>query len=264
MLDANAALFRLSLFWGGLVFFLILELIRPYRRPIVSKLKRWIINLGMTAVNTVVLAAVFGTAILATAAYVTEHHLGALNAVAMPYWLKVVLAVLFLDFMIWVWHLLNHVAPLLWRFHRVHHCDLNMDGSTATRFHMGELAISAVLKIGLVYVIGADPLGVILFEALLVLCAQFVHSSFRISPALERLILPVLVPPSMHRVHHSVRIKERNTNYGTILSVWDRIMGTFLMEVDQAGIKIGVGGHYDASKQGLGRLLVMPFTRYVP
>jgi sterol desaturase/sphingolipid hydroxylase (fatty acid hydroxylase superfamily) len=264
MLDANAALTRLAIFWGGLLVFLVLELWRPYRRPSVSKPRRWAVNLGLTALNTLVLSALFGTAILATAQHVTVQRLGALNAHDLPYGLKVLLAVVFMDFMLYVWHLLNHEVPLMWRFHRVHHTDLNMDVSTATRFHIGELCLSAIIKIGLIYLIGADPLSVIIFESSLVLSAQFQHSSLKVPIWLERAWWVLFVPPSMHRIHHSVKIKERDSNYGTIFSLWDRLMGTLIQDVDQAGIKIGVGGHFDQKKLGLGRLLVMPFTRYVP
>ncbi|MBI5524140.1 MAG: sterol desaturase family protein [Desulfarculus sp.] len=263
MLDANAALIRLLTFGGGLVFFLVMEISAPYRLATVSKLRRWAVNLGLTALNTLLLAALFGTAKLALAQHVTQNKLGLLNVHPLPYGLKLLIAVAFLDFMLYVWHLLNHEVPLLWRFHRVHHSDLNMDVSTATRFHIGELFISALITLGLIYLIGADPLSVIVFEASLGLCAQFQHSSLKAPAWLEGLWWILFVPPSMHRIHHSVKIKERNSNYGTIFSLWDRALGTLLTQVDQAGIRIGVGGHFDAGKLGLGRLLVMPFTRYV-
>ncbi|MFH1034669.1 MAG: sterol desaturase family protein [Pseudomonadota bacterium] len=263
MLDANAALIRLGLFWGGLALFLLLELLAPYRPPSVSKPRRWAINLGLTALNSLILAALFGTAILATAQHVTQNHLGALNALKLPQALRVLLTVVFMDFMLYVWHLLNHEVPLMWRFHRVHHTDLNMDVSTATRFHIGELSLSAIVKISLIYLIGADPLSVIIFESALVLSAQFHHSSLRAPAWLERAWWVLFVPPSMHRIHHSVKIKERDSNYGTIFSLWDRAMGTLVKGVDQAAIKIGVGGHFDPEKLGPVRLLAMPFTPYV-
>jgi len=259
-----ASILRMTLFGAGLLFFLWLELKRPYRPETVPKARRWFVNLGLTAVNTLVLALVLGGLPLFTALYVQEHQIGVLNLVRMPYWLKVLAGVAFMDFMLYVWHLLNHEMPLLWRFHRVHHTDLNMDVSTATRFHLGELLISAFIKVGLIYFLGADVLTVVIFESALVLCAQFQHSSLRISPAWEAPIWPLLVPPSMHRIHHSVKIRERNSNYGTIFSIWDRILGTLVKEVDQDGIVIGVGGHFDPARLGLPHLFIMPFTRRVP
>ncbi len=256
-------IWRMSIFLGGLALFLLLELAIPYRRPSVSKLKRWFINLGMTVFNSLVLRLIYAGAVLGVSAYVTTHQVGLLYLLPLPYWARVVITVVFLDLLLWVWHLLNHVVPLFWRFHRVHHTDLNMDVSTATRFHLGELTISEAIKLGLVYFLGADLLGVLIFESALVLAAQFEHSSLIVPAGLERVWWWLLVPPSMHRIHHSVVISERNSNYGTIFSLWDRVLGTLVKEVDQGRIKIGVGGHFDQGKLGLGHLLIMPFTRYV-
>ncbi|MEW5912724.1 MAG: sterol desaturase family protein [Thermodesulfobacteriota bacterium] len=264
MLEANLSWVRMAFFFGGLVFFLLLELVLPYRRPSLSKLKRWLINLGLTTFNTLVLRLFFGSAIVATAAYVTQQKMGVLNLAPLPYWFNLLATLVFMDFMLYVWHLLNHEVPFFWRFHRVHHTDLNMDVSTATRFHLGELAISAVIKIGLVFFLGADLLGVTIFETALVLAAQFHHSSLKVPWWFERLFWVLFVPPAMHRIHHSVKINERNSNYGTIFSLWDRILGTMVSKVDQKGIVIGVGGHFDEAELGLHRLLVMPFTPPVP
>ncbi|MCB2187919.1 MAG: sterol desaturase family protein [Deltaproteobacteria bacterium] len=251
---------RPVMFVGGLLFFLFWELVRPYRPTTVSKGKRWFINLALTGFNSLILNVVFGAAAVVTAVYARDHGQGVLNILAVPRWANFLITIVFMDFMLYVWHLLNHVVPLFWRFHRVHHTDLNMDVSTATRFHLGELSISMVIKIALVYLLGADPVGVVVFEALLVLCAQFQHSCLAVSASLEKIVWVAGVPPSMHRIHHSVKIKERNSNYGTIFSLWDRSLGTLVKEVDQDTIKIGVGGHFDESKLGWGHLLVQPFT----
>jgi sterol desaturase/sphingolipid hydroxylase (fatty acid hydroxylase superfamily) len=140
---------------------------------------------------------------------------------------------------------------------------LNLDVSSALRFHLGELGISAVIKISLIYFLGADIRGVVVFEILVVLTSQFQHSNIRLPEWFERLWLILLVPPSMHRIHHSVVIKERNTNYGTIVSLWDKMLGTFLYRVDQTRLKIGVGAYPQAEKIRWPHLLVMPFTRPV-
>ncbi|BEQ15791.1 sterol desaturase family protein [Desulfoferula mesophila] len=263
MSPSEFVIWRMSIFMGGLVFFLLLELAVAYRRPSVSKTKRWFVNLGITVFNSLAMRIIFAGAVLTVSAYVTRNHLGLLNLTPLPYWAKVVVTVVFLDLLLWVWHLLNHVVPLFWRFHRVHHTDLNMDVSSATRFHLGELFISESIKLGLVFFVGADFLGVLVFESSLVLAAQFQHSSLKAPAWFERIWWWLFVPPSMHRIHHSVKINERNTNYGTILSVWDRLLGTLLHDVNQERIKIGVGGHFDEKKLGLGHLLVMPFAHYV-
>lgn len=263
MIQTDTTFIRFSLFWGGLLFFLLLEILMPYRQSSVSKAKRWINNISITVFNSLILQVVFAGAIVKTAMYVTTHQLGVLNMIMLPGWVKLFVTVAFMDFMLYIWHLLNHEVPLLWRFHRVHHSDLNMDVSTATRFHIGELAISAVIKIALVFLLGASPLGVIIFEAALVLCAQFHHSSLKVPKWFERIFWILFVPPSMHRIHHSVIIKERDTNYGTIFSIWDRLLGTLLKDVEQKAIRIGMGAYQKPDKLNFQHLLAMPFTRPV-
>jgi sterol desaturase/sphingolipid hydroxylase (fatty acid hydroxylase superfamily) len=258
--QANASFIRLSLFWGSLLFFLVLELLVPYRPSSVSKVRRWINNIALTVFNSLILQLVFAGAVVRISMYVSTHQLGVLNMVELPRWVEVLVTVAFMDFMLYVWHLLNHEVPLLWRFHRVHHSDLNMDVSTATRFHIGELAISAVIKISLIFFLGASPLGVLIFEGALVLCAQFHHSSLKVPRWLETIFWILFVPPSMHRIHHSVVIKERNTNYGTIFSTWDRWLGTLLTGVDQKRLRIGVGAYQKPEKLNFHHLLAMPFT----
>jgi sterol desaturase/sphingolipid hydroxylase (fatty acid hydroxylase superfamily) len=254
---------RFLMFWGGILFFLVIELIASYRPSSVSKFKRWVNNLGLTLFNSTLIYIVFSSSVVGTALYTQTYRVGVLYILELPLWLNILVTVAFMDFMLYVWHLLNHEVPLLWRFHRVHHSDLNMDVSTATRFHIGELAISAVIKISLIFFLGASPIGVLIFESTLVLCAQFHHSCLRISKWFEDIFWALFVPPSMHRIHHSVVIKERNTNYGTIFSLWDRFLGTLRSDVDQDAIRIGVGAYPKAEKLNFHQLLIMPFTRAV-
>lgn len=263
MFNITESLVRLFIFWAALIFFLIFELILPYRPSSVSKLKRWINNLAITIFNSILINLIFSGAVVATALYVQTHKLGVLNIIEIPVWLHILATVAFMDFMLYVWHLLNHEMPFLWRFHRMHHSDLNMDVSTATRFHIGELIISAVIKISLIFFLGASPIGVLVFETTLVLCAQFHHSSLKVPRWFETIFWTLFVPPSMHRIHHSVIIKERNSNYGTIFSLWDRILGTLIANADQDRIRIGVGAYPSPEKLNFHQLLGMPFTRPV-
>ena len=263
MVANDAGLIRFLFSVAGLVFFLILELTIPYRPTAVSKLQRWINNISLALFNSLILWLFFTGAMLQTAIYVQEKQLGILNLIYVPYWAKIIATVVFLDFMLYVWHLLNHEVPLLWRFHRVHHSDLNMDVSTANRFHIGELAMSALIRIGLIFFLGADLFGVMLYEILIVATAQFHHSSLKIPGWFEDIYWVLFVPPSMHRIHHSVVIKERNTNYGTIFSIWDRLLGTLLRGVDQDRIRIGVGAYNRPERLHFHYLLVMPFTHRV-
>ncbi|MFH0845163.1 MAG: sterol desaturase family protein [Pseudomonadota bacterium] len=263
MFHVGEASVRLILFWGGFLFFLTLEFLIPYRKSTVSKARRWVNNLSLTLFISILLHLIFASAIFGTVNHVQSNNLGVLNSIQAPLWIKVIFTVAFMDFMIYVWHLLNHKVPFLWRFHRVHHSDLNMDVSTATRFHIGELAISAVIKISIIYLLGATFLGVLIFESALVLCAQFHHSSLKVPKLFEAIFRILFIPPSMHRIHHSVIIRERDTNYGTIFSLWDRMLGTLLGDVDQKRIRIGMGAYHRPEQLDAHHLLIMPFTRPV-
>ncbi|HHC24323.1 MAG TPA: sterol desaturase family protein [Desulfobacterales bacterium] len=263
MSESETSIIKFLLFVGGLIFFMIFELATPYRPPTVSKAKRWIINLSVTGFNNIVIGLIFAALIAETLDYVAKYRVGVLNLLDIPYSLKILATVIFMDFMLYVWHLLNHEMPFLWRFHRVHHCDLNMDVSTATRFHAGELIFSSVIRISLVFFIGADFTGILIFEIAVVAATQFHHSSLKLPRRLESLLWILFVPPSMHRIHHSVKIKERDTNYGVLFSFWDRILGTLLIQTDQDHIRIGVGAYPKQEKLNFHHLIVMPFTKPV-
>ncbi|MBI5075929.1 MAG: sterol desaturase family protein [Nitrospirae bacterium] len=263
MTNFSIAMLRGLVSWGGFFIFLLFEYVRPYRPSSVPKRERLLTNISLTIFNSAVLSLLFATATINSALHVSAGHLGILNSFSLSFWQKVFLSVICMDLVFYIWHLLNHRVPLLWRFHRVHHSDLNMDVSTASRFHIGELALSSGIKIGLIYLIGANVVSVILFESLLGLTAQFQHSSVKVPLWFERIFHLLFVPPSMHRIHHSVVIRERDTNYGTILSIWDRLLGTLLKDIDQEGIVIGLGPYRKPGELGLRRLLIMPFTRAI-
>lgn len=247
--------------WGGIIVFFIFESRYAYRTSSVSKVKRWVTNLGLTAINGVLLHLILGVAILSTMAYVTHNKLGLLYLVDMSTGARMVISVIVLDFFLYIWHLLNHAMPTLWRFHQVHHSDMNMDVSTASRFHIGELIVSALIRIALIYALGVRSEELVVFEIVLVLSAQFQHSALRIPEWFERKWWVVFVPPSMHRIHHSVIIKERNSNYGTIFSLWDRFFGTMVTKVNQEQIRIGVGRYQNPNELLLPQLLIMPFKQ---
>ena len=254
---------RLVFFAGGISLFLLLEWFIPYRKPTEPKTKRWLINLSLAGVNSILLAVLFGSVIAATLAFGASHQWGLLNQAALPPWVKMLLAVIVMDFLLYVWHVLNHEIPFFWRFHRVHHSDLNMDVSTATRFHVGELAMSSIIRMMIILLLGVEWRDLLLFDSLVLLSTQFHHSSVKIPAGFEKIFWLLFVPPSMHRIHHSVIIKERNTNYGAIFSLWDRLCGTLLTGVDQARIKIGIGAYPKQAELSLLRLIIMPFTHAV-
>lgn len=252
---------KVVLYWAGVVVFLLLELGLAYRVPTVSKTRRWLTNIPLSVINGVIYQLVFAALILRLLTHVEQQGLGLLNQFSLSSWQQVVLAILLLDFSIYIWHLLTHMVPILWRFHRVHHSDMNMDVSTANRFHVGEFLVSGLVRLVVIYTFGIPIFAYILFEILVNLSIQFHHSSIRLPVAFERFWLLLFVPPLLHRIHHSVKIAERDSNYGVLLSLWDRLLGTLRDDVGQEGIVIGIGSHRQFKELGLGHMLVMPFTK---
>jgi len=176
--------------------------------------------------------------------------------------LEIVLAVLIFDFAIWLQHLITHKVPLLWRLHRVHHADTEIDVTTAIRFHPVEIALSMLLKVGLVYLIGPAALAIILFEIILNGTAMFNHSNLALPRGVDRVLRLILVTPDMHRVHHSVERAEHDSNYGFSLSIWDRMFRTYIAQPKDGhdAMKIGLQWQ-DERPTKLGWSLWLPFAK---
>lgn len=260
MSQFNDGVFRIGLLSGGLVLFLILELAAPYRDRSVSKMRRWLNNIGFGILNYGLMQFAFIAILLNIANYVTQQQIGLVHFVTLPRWLKIVDTVILMDFFLYLWHVLLHRLPVLWRVHRVHHTDLDVDASSALRFHVIEVAASAIVRMGIVFFIGADPAGVLAFELIYLIADQFRHSGFKLPQTFESVFWILFVPPAMHRIHHSVDRGERHTNFGTIFSIWDRFFGTLRTGVNQRDLWYGVDGHIQEKKLDFHHLLVMPFN----
>ena len=256
---------RLAAFFGVLAMLAGLERLAP-RRPLVQpRSRRWFTNLALVVIDTLTVRALaFALPILAVAAAVDADRLGLglFNQTALPGWVELLLAVLIFDFAIWLQHLITHKVPLFWRFHRVHHADRDFDVTTALRFHPVEIAASAMLKVGLVYLIGPSALAVILFEILLNATAMFNHANLRLPLGLDRVVRLVLVTPDMHRVHHSVHRHEHDSNYGFSLSIWDRMFRTYVPQPSAGHDAMTVGLEWqDDRPMKLTWALWLPFRR---
>jgi sterol desaturase/sphingolipid hydroxylase (fatty acid hydroxylase superfamily) len=260
MANINVEAIKIGLIFGGLIFFLILELIIPYRENSISKIRRWMNNLTLGIINIIFYEVVVASLLVTTASFVAKENIGLMNLVEIPTWLKIVDTIVFMDLMFYFLHILIHRIPLLWRFHRVHHTDLDVDVSTAMRFHLIEVFFRSLAGVGMIYFIGADPVGVFVFECLFLFSFFFQHSGIKLPRQIENLYWILFVPPPMHRIHHSVDLEERNTNFGGIFSIWDRIFGTLLTGVNQDQIWMGVDGHIQEKKLEIYHLLWMPFT----
>jgi len=261
----NEALIRLSVFIGLFALFALAETLAPRRVRTQKRSRRWVTNWGITIANTVLLRLMaFALPLLAVGAAIDAQAQGwgLFNALTLPVWIEVVAAILILDFAIWAQHLITHKVPILWRLHRVHHADVDMDVTTAIRFHPVEIALSMILKIGLVYLLGPAAIAVILFEIILNGTAMFNHANIRLPLWLDAIVRRVLVTPDMHRVHHSVHRHEHDSNYGFALSIWDRMFGTYIAQpaAGHDAMEVGLEWQDDRPAQ-LGWSLSLPFAR---
>lgn len=256
---------RLAAFLGLFALFAALEAWWPRRVRAVSRTRRWLTNLSITALNTLALRAMaIALPLLAVGAALDAQAMGwgLFNRLDLPAGAEIVLAILLLDLAIWAQHLVTHKVPLFWRFHRMHHADRDMDVTTALRFHPVEIAASMGLKIGLVYLLGPAAMAVLLFEVLLNGTALFNHGNMRLPRGLDRIVRLVLVTPDMHRVHHSVHRHEHDSNYGFALSVWDRVFGTYRPQPETGHDAMTVGLHWQDDRPAqLGWSLLLPFRR---
>lgn len=256
---------RLGVFLGVLITLAVLERLLPRRTPVQPRSRRWLTNLSLVVIDTLTLRALaFALPVLAVAAAMDAAQLGwgLFNLLDWPAGIELLLAVLLFDLAIWLQHLITHKVPLFWRFHRVHHADRDFDVTTALRFHPVEIAASALLKVGLVYLLGPSALAVVLFEVLLNATALFNHANLRLPPGLDRAVRLVLVTPDMHRVHHSVDRSEHDSNFGFALSLWDRIFGTYVPEpvAGHQAMQLGLEWQDDRPMK-LGWALLLPFRR---
>ena len=203
------------------------EVIAPRRRLSVSKPLRWGNNLALSSLNTLLVRVLFPAGAVGFAAFASGHGWGVLSLINLPAWCECLLAVIALDFAIWVQHVLVHAVPVLWRLHRVHHADPDYDLTTGARFHPLEIGLSLLLKCAAIALLGASPLAVLVFEVLLNATAMFNHGNVALPVALDSVMRRWVVTPDMHRVHHSVEDDEANSNFGFNLPWWDRLFGTY-------------------------------------
>ncbi len=226
-LVVNETWVRLGAFCGVFVLMAVWELLAPRRALTASKLQRWVSNLGIVALNTLLLRWLFPAAAVGVAVAAENGGWGLLHLFPVPPVFAVVGSVIVLDLAIYLQHVMFHAVPALWRLHRVHHADLDIDVTTGARFHPIEIVLSMLIKFGVILVLGPPLVAVIVFEVVLNATAMFNHSNVRLPATLDRVLRWFVVTPDMHRVHHSVEDDETNSNFGFNLSWWDRLLGTY-------------------------------------
>ena len=252
---------RLGIFAGVLTLMALLEWLAPRRRLSLGRGRRWFANLAIVVVNTAVLRLLFPILAVAAAAAAQTAGWGLFNLVALPFWLEVLLAVLALDLLIYWQHRLFHVVPLFWRIHRMHHADIDIDVTTALRFHPIEIVLSMLIKLAAVWLLGPAAVAVLLFEVLLNGTAMFNHANLRLPAGVDRAIRLLLVTPDMHRVHHSVHLEETNSNYGFSVPWWDRLFGSYRDQPRDGheAMRIGLAEWRSGVCANLVWMLMLPF-----
>ena len=259
---ADEPLIRLGFFVGIFCLVAAWEVLAPRRALTVPKAQRWSANLGLVLLDTLLLRLVFPLAAAGMAAFAADHGWGLLNHFRVPPWVAVPAAVVAMDFVIWLQHVMVHAVPALWRLHRVHHADLDYDLTTGARFHPIEIFLSMGVKFAAIVVLGPPVLAVVIFEVLLNATAMFNHGNIRLPAALDRVLRWLVVTPDMHRVHHSVEDDESNSNFGFNLPWWDRLFGTYRAQprAGHGAMTIGIHGHRDPHEVArLPGLLILPF-----
>lgn len=235
----------LLLLWWRLVFglgvlLLVWELAAPFRTPLESKLRRVSVNLIIFGVNALLLRLLAGGALLLWSSRIENQAWGLLRQLELTPAVNIAVSFILLDLIYYSIHRLNHRLPFLWRFHRAHHSDLEVDVTTGFRFHVGEVLLGTSSKMVSVLALGISPVGVMVFEMALLMAAQFQHSNIALPAVIERWLRIGIVTPPMHIIHHSLRVSEQNSNYGTLFSWWDRLFGSYVLPAPLNQMALGL------------------------
>jgi sterol desaturase/sphingolipid hydroxylase (fatty acid hydroxylase superfamily) len=239
----------------------VLETKFQLRKQVKNRWRRIVINFVVSLPSFALLRLLFIPAMIWLAVQNQSWHFGLNYLFAAPLWTKAAISFVLLDYGNYIWHILLHKLPFMWRFHLVHHTDLDMDVTTAFRFHFGELIASVIFRGAAVVLIGAPPFMVLVFEIAFEAATQFQHSNTKLPFQFEKFLNKLFVTPRMHGIHHSIIKRETDSNYSTIFSFWDRLHQTIRLNVPQNEIVIGVPGYADERELTIGNLLKLPFTK---
>src|SRR5262244_682584 len=259
-LFAYEPLVRLAAFAGVFGVMAVWELLRPRRRQAIGRNWRWPNNLGVLAVDVVLVRILLPITAVGLALIAEARGFGLFNLIALPRWASIIISVILLDLAIYLQHVLFHAVPALWRLHRMHHADLDIDVTTGVRFHPIEILLSLLIKIAAVLVLGI-PAAAVVFEVVLNATSMFNHSNVTMPPRFDRVIRWFVVTPDMHRVHHSIERRETDSNFGFNLPWWDRLFGTYRPqpEAGHDAMTVGIPMFRNPGELRLDRLLTQPF-----
>lgn len=260
-LVAHEPVVRVAIFAAAFALIATSEIVAPRRPLTVPRRSRWPSNLAIVVLNSLLVRAFLPVTAVSIAMLAEEQGWGLFHALApLPAWLVVAVTVVLLDLAIYLQHVLFHAVPILWRLHRMHHADLDVDVTTGARFHPIEIVLSMLLKFGAIVALGAPPLGVLVFELLLSTGSLFNHGNLRLPLRVDGILRWIVVTPDMHRVHHSVVPEETNRNFGFTLPWWDRVCGTYQAQpaAGHDGMALGITQFRNLSDLRLDRLLLQP------
>ncbi|MBV5337224.1 MAG: sterol desaturase family protein [Deltaproteobacteria bacterium] len=260
-LPASPETLRLITFLSVFALLALAEVIWPRRLLTVAKVQRWQANIGVIIADSLVVRLFAPIAPITLAVTAQSKGWGLFNLFGIPGWLELIAGLIIFDLIIYLQHRLFHRVPLLWRLHRMHHTDLDLDVSTGTRFHPLEISISLLIKMVAVLLFGLSPLTVLLFEILLNATSMFNHANLALPLPVDRWLRLLLVTPDMHRVHHSVIPKETDSNFGFCQPWWDRLLGTYREQPRDGhiGMTIGLREYRNQDELGIWRLVRIPF-----
>ncbi len=235
---------------------------RPLRKQIEQKEKSMARNLAIAAAAGAAINLFEKPVTHKLTQLVEKRNFGLLKIFRLPKFLETALAVILLDYTLYIWHVLTHKSPFLWRFHRVHHADLDLTASTAIRFHFAEMTISVIWRAGQILLIGVSPEALKTWQTLLFLSILFHHSNVRLPQEFENKLQKIIVTPRLHGIHHSIVKDEMDSNWSSGLSVWDFLHGTFRNDVPQDKITIGVAEFDQEDEVTLSKMLIEPFSEF--
>ncbi len=252
---------RLTVFASVLLAMALAEALFPRKRRTQARSQRWFTNGALVVIDTIVVRLVFPILAVGVALWSAARGWGFFNLIDLPVWLEIVLAIMLLDVAVYAQHVASHKIPILWRVHKVHHVDRDIDVTTGARFHPVEIVLSMAFKLAVVVLLGPAAVAVFLFEVILNASAMFNHSNVKLPLWLDKGLRALIVTPDMHRVHHSIIHRETDSNYGFCVSLWDRLFRTYQSQPEHGheGVTIGLAEHQDNAPSSLWWSLMLPF-----
>jgi len=249
---------RLVTFIGTFLVLVLLEVFFSYRKRSLPRSSRWPANISLIVISNLLVKAFLPLGLASLALFFKKQSWGLFNLVELNFYLEVLISIVLLDLVIYFQHVLSHKINFIWRFHRVHHADVDLDVTSALRFHPIEIIFSIGYKIAFIFFLGVKPEAIIAFEIILSTMAMFNHSNLYLPVKLEKCLRYFIVTPQMHLIHHSIDQRESDMNYGFNLSFWDRLFGTYQAKFITEG-KIGQNYYREKKKHRIKDILVLPF-----